>query len=88
MQYFWSKFFQATFSMNEEYFLKDKSQYENSRGNSPYLNFKIGLGHKFKLRSKSNLFIETTAETVRGDWFGVDHSIKEFATLMGLGFDF
>ena len=32
----------------------------------------------------AHLFIETTAETVRGKWFWVNHSIEEFSTAIGL----
>ena len=61
---------------------------EGSNDDTPFINFKFGLGNKIKLRHGTHLFIETTAETVRGNWFGVDHSVEEFSTAIGLGASF
>ena len=76
------------YSMKEQYYLKNKTYIDGSNGDTPFINFKFGLGNKIKLRPGTHLFIETTAETVRGKWFGVDHSIEEFSTAMGLGVSF
>ena len=76
------------FSIEERYYLKNRESIDGSNGDTPFFNFKFGLGNKIKLRPNTYLFIETTAETVRGKWFGVDHSIEEFSTAMGLGISF
>ena len=76
------------YSIKERYYVKNKTLIDGSNDETFFINFKFGLGNKIKLRSGSNLFIETTAETVRGKWFGVDHSIEEFSTAIGLGVSF
>ena len=76
------------YSIEERYYVKNKTLIDGSNDDTLFINFKFGLGNKIKLRSGSNLFIETTAETVRGKWFGVDHSIEEFSTAIGLGVNF
>ena len=76
------------YSIEERYYLKNKELIDGSNDDSLFINFKFGMGNKIKHRRGTHLFIETTAETVRGKWFGVDHSIEEFSTAMGLGISF
>ena len=76
------------YSIKEQYYLKNKTNMEGSNDDTPFINFKFGLGNKIKLRHGTHLFLETTAETVRGNWFGVDHSVEEFSTAIGLGASF
>ena len=76
------------YSIEEQYYLKNKTYIDGSNDDTPFVNFKLGLGNKIKLRHGTHLFIETSAETVRGKWFGVNHSVEEFSTAIGLGVSF
>ena len=51
------------YSIEEQYYLKNKTYIDGSNDDTPFINFKFGLGNKIKLRHGTHLFIETSAET-------------------------
>ena len=66
------------YSIEERYYVKNKELIDGSNDDSLFINFKFGLGNKIKLRTGTNLFIETTAETVRGNGLVLTIPLRNF----------